>query len=152
MSDRKGGQRKGSVNAGLQQAPGTATPARRSTRKSVAEQQLQHAPSAAAEQPADSMQQGQAASAPAPSPTQPALSQSSRSEHIAQLRRRFQKPTTRQGKLSLFMRTIMFRADYLLGAYYCDWWETAIVYPVWLLLMVMVVYSAFAKSNMGGKV
>lgn len=73
----------------------------------------------------------------------------SRSAHIAELRKRFQKPTTRQGKLSLFLRTIMFRSDYLLGAYYCDWWETAIVYPVWALLMIMVVYSAVRQLQHG---
>jgi hypothetical protein len=45
----------------------------------------------------------------------------------------------------------MFRSDYLLGAYYCDWWETAIVYPVWLLLMIAVIYSAVRQVEHGWK-
>lgn len=40
------------------------------------------------------------------------------------------------------MRTMLFRTDYILGAYFFDWWETAIVYSVYFLLLAIACVSA----------
>jgi hypothetical protein len=45
------------------------------------------------------------------------------------------------------MRTVLFRTDYILGAYFFDWWETAIVYSVYFLLLTIACVSAYKQLH-----
>jgi len=66
----------------------------------------------------------------------------SNAQLVFEMQRKWRKPRSLLGRLRLFLRTMLFRTDYILGAYFFDWWETAIVYSVYFVLLVVACLGA----------
>lgn len=66
-----------------------------------------------------------------------------------ELQRKWRKPTTSLGRLHLFLRTLLFRTDFIMGAYFFDVWETALVYSFYFLLLIIACVSAYKQLTHG---
>ncbi|KAF5828630.1 hypothetical protein DUNSADRAFT_17304 [Dunaliella salina] len=66
----------------------------------------------------------------------------SNAQLVFEMQRKWRKPRSLLGRLRLFLRTMLFRTDYILGAYFFDWWETAIVYSMYFVLLVVACLGA----------
>lgn len=72
-----------------------------------------------------------------------------RSEVIAELRQKWAKPTDTIGKIKHVYQKMMFRSDFSMGAYFFDAWEVWLVYPVFFMLLVLVVFGIGKQAAAG---
>lgn len=72
---------------------------------------------------------------------------SKESAFILELRQKHRAPDTTLQKLWKLITLNVFRVDYLFGAYFFDWWEVLLVYPVYLVVAVLVLYGAYRQLN-----
>ena len=74
-------------------------------------------------------------------------SQVPKSEYITSLRQKWHKPQTVAGKIDMFVRTLLFKSDYILGAYIFDWWETGLVYAMFMIIFILACFSVFKLGH-----
>lgn len=104
--------------------------------------------------PAEALQHRSSDAAPSPEPSTsstappaPATGQrhltsaGSAAEYNAQfvyeLQRKWRTPRSGWGRMVMFLKAMLFRIDYIMGGYIFDWWETALVYSFYLLLLLL---------------
>ncbi len=71
----------------------------------------------------------------------------SNAQLVFEMQRKWRKPRSLLARLRLFLRTTLFRTDYILGAYFFDWWETAIVYSLYFVLLIGACWGAYKQLH-----
>lgn len=77
------------------------------------------------------------------------VSKHDNSAYIKELRSKFRPPSTASGRAALYIQTMLCKVEFLLGGYMLDTWETAIVYPCYLLALALVVYGIYRQLQNG---
>jgi hypothetical protein len=54
-----------------------------------------------------------------------------------------------ESSLALFKCTL-FRADFVLGTYFFDWWESIMVCTFYVCILSLVVYSVYKQASSAG--
>lgn len=71
------------------------------------------------------------------------------SAYIKELRSKFRPPSTVSGRAVLYIQTMLCKVEFLLGGYMLDTWETAIIYPCYLLVIALLAYGIYRQLNNG---
>lgn len=72
-----------------------------------------------------------------------------RSAYIQELRNRFRPPSSPTGRVALYIQTMLCKVEFLLGGYILDTWETVLVYPAYLLIVVLFIYGIYRQLHNG---